>query len=501
MGKDLAAVADLLKRRQPAAAREILSSLLQERPEDPELADMLAELLLLERSPEAALQAARRALRLGGETADRLDRLGRCLNNLGELKQAERAFRQALSHEPSRAATCTNLGHVLRRQRRLGEAEEVLVGALGIDPDHTRALHTLGMLRLASGDPADAAGLFRRALKTAPGEPGLLGNLGIALHRCGDLEGAEGAYRAALEKDDRNTETWMNLGITLQDAGRLEEAIGIYESAGARSPRNAAPRHRLAEALLIAGKPERALAVAEEAEPLDPGHPTGVAVRIVALQALHREEEARRLLGLDTLIDGVDLECPPGYPDLAAFNQALANHVLTHPTLAFEPEGHATRRGRHTRDLLMGEKGPVAMLEAAVIKAVDDYLQRRSPLPDHPFPGPVSGRHRLTMWAVVMEAEGHQLPHIHPSAWLSGVYYVELPETLGPVQEDAAGWIEFGLAPDELRPSPEMPLRLVEPVEGRMYLFPSYLYHRTIPFPGDHRRISIAFDVLRRPAG
>jgi Flp pilus assembly protein TadD len=499
--KDLAAVSDLLKRHQLAAAREALSSLVHERPEDPELADMLAELLLLERSPEAAVQAARQALRLGGESADRLDRLGRCLNNLGELGEAERVFRQALSHDPSRAETCTNLGHVLRRQRRLGEAEEALLRALEMNPGHTRALRTLGMIRLVSGEPAEAARLLRQALQNDPGEPGLLGHLGIALHRSGDLEAAEGAYRAALEKDDTNTETWMNLGITLQEAGHLEEAIRVYESAGTRSPTNAAPRHRLAEALLIAGKPERALAIAEEAETLDPGHPTGVAIRIVALQALRRDDEARRLLGLDTLIDGVDLECPPGYPNLKAFNRALANHVLTHPTLSFEPEGHATRRGRHTRDLLMDEKGPVAILEDAVIRAVDGYLQRRTPVADHPFPGSVPRRHRLTMWAVVMETEGHQLPHIHPSAWLSGVYYVQLPETLGSRQEDAAGWIEFGLAPDELRSSPDMPVRLVEPVEGRMYLFPSYLYHRTIPFPGDHRRISIAFDVLRRPAG
>ena len=202
-----------------------------------------------------------------------------------------------------------------------------------------------------------------------------------------------------------------------------------------------------------------------------------------------------------TTCHGSDARGAPGYPNLTAFNRALANHVLTHPTLSFEPEGHATRRGRHTRDLLMDEKGPVAILEDAVIRAVDGYLQRRTPVADHPFPGPVPRRHRLTMWAVVMETEGYQLPHIHPSAWLSGVYYVQLPETLGSRQEDAAGWIEFGLAPDELRSSPDMPVRLVEPVEGRMYLFPSYLYHRTIPFPGDHRRISIAFDVLRRPAG
>ena len=31
-----------------------------------------------------------------------------------------------------------------------------------------------------------------------------------------------------------------------------------------------------------------------------------------------------------------------------------------------------------------------------------------------------------------------------------------------------------------------------------MVLFPSYFYHRTLPFESDEVRISIAFDVLAR---
>ena len=40
--------------------------------------------------------------------------------------------------------------------------------------------------------------------------------------------------------------------------------------------------------------------------------------------------------------------------------------------------------------------------------------------------------------------------------------------------------------------------RLIKPVEGSMVLFPSYFYHRTVPFEADEVRISIAFDVLTR---
>ena len=67
----------------------------------------------------------------------------------------------------------------------------------------------------------------------------------------------------------------------------------------------------------------------------------------------------------------------------------------------------------------------MAHLEQAVQGAANRYLKQLPSDPDHPFPGAVPDRHQLTMWAVVMETAGHQLPHIHPAAWLSGVYYAE----------------------------------------------------------------------------
>ena len=48
---------------------------------------------------------------------------------------------------------------------------------------------------------------------------------------------------------------------------------------------------------------------------------------------------------------------------------------------------------------------------------------------------------------------------------------------------------------ERIRAEPET--RLIEPEEGLMLLFPSYMFHRTLPFSGSGERISIAFDVLR----
>ncbi len=499
MIQDLASVADLIRRNDLSGARRAVNGLLAAGSGNPGLLDLDCELHLRERQPEVALEAVRRALSAGGETGERLDLLGRCLNNLGRLPEAEQALRRAVEISPQSADAHARLGHVLRRTRKLDQAEEALVRAIELDPTHQSALKTLGLLRLTGGEPAAAASLFREGWRAAPNDAGWPSRLGIALHRCGDLEEAEKAYRSALAADDSDADIWMNLGIILHETNRLKEAIQAYREAAARAPRNAAPRHRLAEGLLVAGEPGPALAVIDGALVLDGGDPTAIAVKIAALQALGRRQEAGDLLGLETLIEGIDLSPPQGYEDIADYDRALARHILGHPSLVFEPEGHATRQGRHTRDLLVGDKGPVAGLEAAILGAVDGYLKRLKAPPGHPFPGRVPRPHRLTMWAVVMETEGHQLPHIHPAAWLSGVYYVELPETLGAGGDDVAGWIEFGLAPDELRAADQTAVRLIRPEEGRMYLFPSFLYHRTIPFGGSARRISIAFDLLRRP--
>ncbi len=57
------------------------------------------------------------------------------------------------------------------------------------------------------------------------------------------------------------------------------------------------------------------------------------------------------------------------------------------------------------------------------------------------------------------------------------------------------GWIKFG------EPSLDLPLkdpirRAVQPVPGRLVLFPSYAWHGTIPLRASSARTTIAFDVI-----
>jgi hypothetical protein len=78
--------------------------------------------------------------------------------------------------------------------------------------------------------------------------------------------------------------------------------------------------------------------------------------------------------------------------------------------------------------------------------------------------------------------------------WISSALYVSLPEQRqrGPAP---AGWIAFGRPPQGLGVAlPEY--GRVEPKPGRLVLFPSTLWHQTLPFD-EGERLVIAFDVMR----
>ena len=91
---------------------------------------------------------------------------------------------------------------------------------------------------------------------------------------------------------------------------------------------------------------------------------------------------------------------------------------------------------------------------------------------------------------------GHHVPHFHSAGWLSSAYYAALPPTMSEaLPGSTAGHIQFGSPPAGL--GLDLPARrIVRPEPGRLVLFPSYLWHGTLPFPGEGTRLTAAFDVV-----
>lgn len=411
---------------------------------------------------EEAAKSFRRVVELNPQAADALCDLASVLTTVGRPEEALDALDRALAMAPQYPPAHLNRGIALRALHRRDEALASLARALELKEDWPEAHFNLGNALTLAGRHAEAEAAFRRAVELKPTFLEAYGNLANALHALGRSGEAVAAARRAVEIEGRVPFTHCGLGLALLRAGDAAGALAAYDAA----------------------------------LQVEPGNTAALSGRVMALAEAGERAALENLLGFDSLIRMARFAVPPQFASMDDYTAALAGHILAHPTLRRDPDGNATRKGRHTGDLLSEPKGPIAILEGQIRAAVEDYIRALPPGAGHPFAIRRPKDFRLAMWSVVLEAEGHQVPHIHPTAWLSGVCYAKVPPVVEAGAAEHAGWIEFGRPPDEVGCKAEPPVRLFKPEVGLIVLFPSYLYHRTVPFAADQMRISIAFDVM-----
>ena len=113
------------------------------------------------------------------------------------------------------------------------------------------------------------------------------------------------------------------------------------------------------------------------------------------------------------------------------------------------------------------------------------------------MPG-VTGDLEAWAWANVLYDGGYNLPHLHADCMWSGVYYVDVGEP--DPDSELCGVLELmdprpGI---DILKVPGMPFSggfRVEPRDGLMVMFPSWLYHFVRPYHGSRPRISVAFNL------
>jgi tetratricopeptide (TPR) repeat protein len=443
----------------------------------------------------------RRVLDVHPDHAEGLAGCGQAAFHLGRTGDALRLLRRAVAARHDFADAHNNLAVVLQASGDLDEALSACQRALRFDPDLIGGHLNLGNLLRQKGYLDEAAGAYERAIALNPEHAGAHYQLGLTLQALERLDGAAASFERAIRVEPRQAEFHYSLGTVLHSMKRLDDALAAYEQAIGLKP-------ALLEGLFEIGKPRHIHALFERGEharaidALDtfllhrPGQSCALALKAIALDEVGQRERVRNLVNFDHLLRPKRLEPPAEFCGMAELNGALADWIRGHPTLREAPAAFSVHRGLSTGELLAEPKGPIRVFERMIRGAVEEYQRGLPGDAGHPFVANMPKRWRLTMWAIVIEAEGFQVPHIHPSGWLSGVYYVTLPEVVHAPDGDRPGWIEFGEPYRDIAHSVQPELKAVEPEEGLLLMFPSYFYHRTLPFTSGQQRISISFDVV-----
>lgn len=415
----------------------------------------------------------------------------------GDLESAELSFRRALAGDPGSRRTLANLGALLQRRGHLHEAIFFHRQYLELEPADLEVYCNLANALMDAGLGQEALDACKKALTIAPEHPLVLANMGAVLCGLEDFESATEVLESAIADNPGDELALINLGYARSRLQEPDSAAMALRQAVLLNPENARASADLAGVLMTAGQTDEAIEICEGFLERHPGERLTLATYAFALHDCGRDKEAHSILDYDGLIKIIDIDVPPGYDDLAQFNDALAAVVQAHPSIIANPVSKATTGGGQTGELNTGETEDLSVLEALIDMAIKEAaLQWRSAgFSDHPAMAYAADSWVLRIWGVVLDEGGFQAPHLHPVGWLSGVYYLQLPAEIGN-DPAKAGWLEFGVPPDRLSVASPPGFYAVEPKAGRLVLFPSYFYHRTRSFVSKQPRISIAFDAV-----
>lgn len=478
-----------------------------------------------------AAEAARRATELDAANALAWQTLGSVLRSAGDLEGAEAALRKAVALNPRSGWAWTTLGIVRRligdptdalacyRKAReagydtpeladaeasahldLGEVETALAAARAITQaapsyvaGHVLVAHILWEHGAAGAN--DPLAEFARAAQAQPGNIELRAALVNSL-----LEAERSEEALALIRDLRALRDGPALaaahGVALLQLGQLDAATAVFEEAAPRMSTASGFCIAFARHLIRVARPDEAARWAQLAVERQPLDQEAWSLLGVAWRMLNDPRE-HWLCHYDRFVMTQDVEPPDGYADQSSFTTALAETLNALHTAEHAPLNQSLRGGTQTSGSLFGRRDPViASTREALKRTVEQMIAGLPSDAEHPFLRRNTQRVRFTgSWSVRLRSSGRHVNHYHPKGWLSSAFYVQLPPSVDADDTAHAGWIQFGQPPLQYE-TKLTPRRIEQPKVGRLVLFPSYMWHGTVPFHDDAHRLTVAFDAI-----
>jgi len=459
----------------------------------------------------------------GGAAADLglLSVYAGALRAVGRDEDAVAVYRKAVEAAPRSGVAEYNLAAVLcdlgRSDEAAAAADRALAKGLGVPEAHlVRARALLGLDRI---DEAQAG--IETAVRLRPTFVDALRELAqLIWMRTEDVDRAIEPIDRALALQDHARLAQLKAGV-LSAAGRQGEADALMGEAIVRYPHDPALHLSASAGAVAMGDAERGLLLARRGGALAPPGDlearrilceallaVGDAVEAAALaeRLLERRPDDRvalaylatawRMLGDARFVRPFELEPPPGWSSRAGFVSDVAAALQARHRYKTHPFRQSLRHGSQVPSIFDLKDPVLDAFRQALDAPIRAYMAALGPGGD-PMRRSNGGDYRVRgAWSVQLRPGGLHANHVHGDGWISSACYLELPDAVG--RDGSQGCIRFGEPGIPTRPHLPAEHEVV-PRTGMVVLFPSYMWHGTVPFEGTQPRLTAAFDVTPAP--
>ncbi len=440
----------------------------------------------------------------------------------GNISEAAKYYQSFIDQGFRDHRVFANYGNILRDSGKLEKAENLYRKAIEINPDYFIAHYNLGNIFINLGKLDEAELSTRKAIELNPNSAEAHLNLGTILNNTGKLQEAEYSYRKAIEENPNYADAHYNLANTLNDNGRSEEAMIHRIKAVELKPQDDKLVQDLAENLCYKKKYQLALKYLTKNE-----SNSCQSIYLSCLLSLDREKDFNKKYKelYDKKICNAEIGGVVEHANIIYKKQYKSNFCNNSIKYIFTEKineksfskdhlnqlisfNKTSKKENRSQDLLKNgiqTSGNLFLLDFPFIKSIKKAIEAKIELYKYKFRNSAQGfitnwpeEYELRSWMISMKTGGFLAPHNHTYGWITGSFYLQIPKDIKDNDKNA-GDIAFSYQGPSY-PNKDNNFNLtIKKVETRdIFIFPSSLFHHTIPFKSTEERICFVFDLIQK---
>ncbi|MBW3050147.1 hypothetical protein DNJ72_08325 [Prochlorococcus marinus XMU1403] len=373
----------------------------------------------------------------------------------------------------------------------------------------------------SQGNILEAAKYYQYLIDQGYKDHRVFSNYGVILKDLGKSKEAEFSYRKAIEINPDFADAHVNLGVILIDLGKSEEAIIHWEKAVELKPEVERSVQALGVHLCLKGKYELALKYLSKNK-----SNSCQSLYLGCLLSLDREKEfdqkyqelsQKKTCNADIggivehakIIYGKQYESPfcneaIKYVLIDKINEESFSETHLKELISYNKTSSKENRAQELLVNGMQTAGNLFSLDYPFIKAIKKALEIKIEKYKEKFKDSGQGfinnwprDYELRSWMISMKNGGFLAPHNHEYGWITGSFYLQIPKYSN--HDNDSGGIAFSYqGPRYPNKDKNFNLTIKKIATRDICIFPSSLFHHTIPFDSREERICFVFDLVQK---
>ena len=409
------------------------------------------------------------------------------MNELFVSKNYEKLNQVALSNLEKNPNDFDSLNALAVSYKLLGnikKAEDTFILILKMKCKIDYILSNAGNFFYDTGRIDNAQKCHLEAIKYNPNNLNSLNQLGLCSSNQGKDKEAIEYYKKCLSLNNKDVSTNINIANSYRNLGLYKEAAHYYEF----SDKPLAKCQQL-ECLYLLGDRDLFNEKLQEFSKLNKPHPLAATLSSHASIRYNQDDNFSFCNEPFEFVEKSNLFSDKNFDNklIADFFDCLNNLKISKKQQSLLVKGYQS-----SGNLFIIDQPPIQKLKNIIIAKIEDYKKEYND-GKATFLTQWPKNYTLYGWIIVIESGGNLSGHMHKEGWLSGSLYLERPEKI----EEHDGDIIFSLHGSNYPlDKKEYPSKIINIEKGDMVLFPSSLFHATIPFNSNKKRITLAFDII-----